>query len=415
MLAARYDLEHIDGFDASMLTRVIGRQVADRDRRAPVEPPRRTRPPTVGRPCPAAVLLLPGPQRGGQPRGPRRRGARDAADARRDVRDHRRRRRLDATERPRSPTTSPRPHPDVVRVVHHPVNLGYGAALRSGFGAARYELDRVHRRRPPVPGRRPRPAHRAPRARPISPDVVVGFRIKRADPLVRIVYARAYRLANRIFFGLQVTRRRLRLQAVPARGARGRRGRVGRRVLLGRAADQAAGRGPDGRRGRRARTIPRTAGSPTGAKPQVIFRAVRDFWRLRLRLWVEPRAGAPPRTADRQRADAAGLARPAALARPASASSELTNSRNTSSRGSTTPSPVASSGVPRRASSLVARSAARPSEGGLVQHRGRREDPARRIRTASASASDGRASTSTHLAVPLEHDPWRGTSRRPGR
>ena len=31
-------------------------------------------------------------------------------------------------------------HPDVVRVVHHEVNLGYGEALRSGFGAARYEL-----------------------------------------------------------------------------------------------------------------------------------------------------------------------------------------------------------------------------------------------------------------------------------
>src|SRR6476661_10189248 len=31
-------------------------------------------------------------------------------------------------------------HPDVVRVVHHPTNLGYGAALRSGFGAARYDL-----------------------------------------------------------------------------------------------------------------------------------------------------------------------------------------------------------------------------------------------------------------------------------
>ena len=31
-------------------------------------------------------------------------------------------------------------HPDVVRVVHHPTNYGYGAALRSGFRASRYEL-----------------------------------------------------------------------------------------------------------------------------------------------------------------------------------------------------------------------------------------------------------------------------------
>ena len=31
-------------------------------------------------------------------------------------------------------------HPGVVRAVHHPTNLGYGAALRSGFAAAQYEL-----------------------------------------------------------------------------------------------------------------------------------------------------------------------------------------------------------------------------------------------------------------------------------
>ena len=29
---------------------------------------------------------------------------------------------------------------DVMRVVHHPTNYGYGAALRSGFAATRYEL-----------------------------------------------------------------------------------------------------------------------------------------------------------------------------------------------------------------------------------------------------------------------------------
>ena len=33
----------------------------------------------------------------------------------------------------------------------------------------------------------------------------------------------------------------------------------------------------------------RTAGSATGAKPSVILRAVRDFWRLRLRAWVNRR------------------------------------------------------------------------------------------------------------------------------
>ena len=42
---------------------------------------------------------------------------------------------------------------------------------------------------------------------------------------------------------------------------------------------------------------PRTAGSPTGARPQVIFRAMRDFWRLRLTMWADRdralRRGAP--------------------------------------------------------------------------------------------------------------------------
>ena len=51
---------------------------------------------------------------------------------------------------------------------------GYGAALRSGFRAARYAADRVHRRRPPVQGRGPRPAHGAARGRD-HPDVVVGL------------------------------------------------------------------------------------------------------------------------------------------------------------------------------------------------------------------------------------------------
>jgi hypothetical protein len=30
----------------------------------------------------------------------------------------------------------------------------------------------------------------------------------------------------------------------------------------------------------------RVAGSASGANPKVVMRAVRDFWRLRVRLWV---------------------------------------------------------------------------------------------------------------------------------
>ena len=92
-------------------------------------------------------------------------------------------------------------HPEV-HAVHHPTNLGYGAALRSGFAAARYEYlaftdgDRQFK---VVDLRR-----LIERLASGDADVVVGYRIKRADPLVRTVYAKLYRLANRIFFGLKV-------------------------------------------------------------------------------------------------------------------------------------------------------------------------------------------------------------------
>jgi glycosyltransferase involved in cell wall biosynthesis len=174
-------------------------------------------------------------------------------------------------------------HPGVVRAVHHPTNLGYGAALRSGFRAATHDhvaftdgdrqfqvadvgrlIDRM--------------------AEPDHPDLVVGYRIKRADPLVRTVYARCYRLANRIFFGLKVRDvdcacKLFRRDALDGIGVESGGAFFSAELLI---KLRAAGR-----------TLaevgvphyPRTAGSPTGAKPSVIFRAVHDFWLLRLRMW----------------------------------------------------------------------------------------------------------------------------------
>ena len=175
-------------------------------------------------------------------------------------------------------------HPDVVRVVHHPVNRGYGGALRSGFEASRYELlaftdgDRQFRVADLA-------RLTARLAEPDRPDVVAGYRIKRADPVIRIVYARTYKLANRIFFGLKVKDvdcacklfRREALEGVRVESG----GAFFSAELLIKV--QAAGRSvaqvgvPH---------YPRTAGSPTGAKPSVIWRAVKDFWGLRLRMWA---------------------------------------------------------------------------------------------------------------------------------
>jgi glycosyltransferase involved in cell wall biosynthesis len=174
-------------------------------------------------------------------------------------------------------------HPDLFRVVHHPTNLGYGAALRSGFRAARFDLIAF------IDGDRQFKVADVGRlterlAAPDAPDVVVGYRLKRADPPIRRWYARIYRLANRIFFGVRVRDidcacKLFRRQAlVPIRVASG--GAFFTAELLVKLRFE----------GRRLAEVgvphyARIAGSPTGARPSVVFRAMRDFWSLRLRLW----------------------------------------------------------------------------------------------------------------------------------
>jgi len=176
-------------------------------------------------------------------------------------------------------------HPGVVRVVHHPTNLGYGAALRSGFRAARYELvaftDGDRQFRVADLGRlleRSRAAD--------VPDVVAGFRIRRADPPIRTIYARLYRLANRIFFGLRVRDvdcacklfRREALEAIRVESG-GAFFSAELLIKLGASGQSIVEVGVPHH--------PRVAGSPTGARPSVIWRAVKDFWSLRLRMWSD--------------------------------------------------------------------------------------------------------------------------------
>ena len=177
-------------------------------------------------------------------------------------------------------------NPGVVRAVHHPTNLGYGAALRSGFAAARFDrlafTDGDRQFKVADLGRL------IERFRAGDTDAVVGFRIKRADPLVRTVYARLYRLANRIWFGLEVR------DVDCACKLFSRASLEGVNVESGGAFFSAELLIKLRARGRRIAEVgvphyPRTAGSPTGAKPSVVFRAVRDFWALRIRLWAAPR------------------------------------------------------------------------------------------------------------------------------
>lgn len=175
-------------------------------------------------------------------------------------------------------------HPDLVRVVHHAARRGYGGALRSGFRAARYPLvcytdgDRQFR----VADLR-RLLERL--ERDPSTDVVVGYRLRRADATLRLVYARAYRLCLRLFFGLRVRDvdcacKLFRRDALAGVRLESRGAFLSAELLI-----------KLGARGRGITEVgvphhPRTAGRATGADPRVVLTAVRDFWRLRLRMWA---------------------------------------------------------------------------------------------------------------------------------
>ncbi len=87
-----------------------------------------------------------------------------------------------------------------VRLVVHPQNLGYGHALRTGLQHARGDAIRADRRRPPVRiadlGSLVELLHHN--------DVVLGCRIKRADPWHRLVVARVYHHVLTSVFGLHL-------------------------------------------------------------------------------------------------------------------------------------------------------------------------------------------------------------------
>jgi glycosyltransferase involved in cell wall biosynthesis len=175
-----------------------------------------------------------------------------------------------------------------VRVVHHQVNKGYGAALRSGFRAARHELVCF------IDGDRQFHVEDLSRlldrqAQEDHPDVVVGYRLKRADPFIRLAYARAYRLALRIFFGLRVRDPDCACKLFRRSALAGIRLESGGAFM---SAELLIKLRENDRRIVEAGVphYPRMAGSASGANPKVVLRAVRDFWRLRLRLWLNRRA-----------------------------------------------------------------------------------------------------------------------------
>jgi len=87
-----------------------------------------------------------------------------------------------------------------IRVFHHPQNIGYGAALRTGFTNARHEfiffidsddqfdISEISTFLPYI--------HEY--------EIVTGFRLVRQDPFLRNLNARGWNIVNRLLFGTRV-------------------------------------------------------------------------------------------------------------------------------------------------------------------------------------------------------------------
>ncbi len=89
---------------------------------------------------------------------------------------------------------------DHVRLIEHPINMGYGQGLKSGISASRYDyifftdadlqfdLSELKIFVKYIP----------------EYDMVIGYRKHRSDPFIRTVNAKLWNIANRILFGLKV-------------------------------------------------------------------------------------------------------------------------------------------------------------------------------------------------------------------
>ncbi len=169
-----------------------------------------------------------------------------------------------------------------VRVVHHADNRGYGAALRSGFAAARYPLIVL------VDGGNQfdlgelaillRALDRA--------DIVTGYRITQHDPLIRRLYAFTYNRLARVLFhipvrdvncGFKIYRRDLMERLLPQLRSSGALINV---EMLARARKLGAEVTEVG-----VHHFPREAGQPSSGSPRVIVRTFREL----VELWRELR------------------------------------------------------------------------------------------------------------------------------
>lgn len=164
-----------------------------------------------------------------------------------------------------------------VRVVHHAVNRGYGAALRSGFSAARYPLVLF------LDGDNQFDVGELPGVLAAlgDADAVSGYRITRRDPAIRRLNAFLYNRLARVLFDISVRdvncafkiyRRALLDRLLPELSSTGALINV---EMLARARKHGARVVEVG-----VHHFPREVGTQTGANPAVILRAFRELFRL---------------------------------------------------------------------------------------------------------------------------------------
>lgn len=167
-----------------------------------------------------------------------------------------------------------------IRVISHEVNKGYGEALKSGFYNARYNtiayndsdgqfdfseitkfIDKLD-----------------------DSDLIIGYRIKRADPLFRLLFGKGWALSLFLFFGLKLhdvdcgfkmVRKKV-IEKIP-RLQSSRGGMINAELAI-----------KAKKSGFRLSEVgvthhPRRAGKPTGASVRVIIRSYVDLVKLRWR------------------------------------------------------------------------------------------------------------------------------------
>lgn len=164
-----------------------------------------------------------------------------------------------------------------IRVIHHKVNGGYGEALKTGFynsknevivytdGDGQFDFSEVTRLIDKLD----------------SGDLIIGYRIKRQDAFVRLMFAKGWALALFLFFGLNLKDvdcgfkmiKKEVLEKIPKlESTRGGMINAELAIKAKKFGYRVAQVGVN--------HYPRTAGKPTGANINVILTSFKDLFKL---------------------------------------------------------------------------------------------------------------------------------------